>query len=75
MTDTALAGLQRAEASFGGAATQLAAPTDRVSIGGLDPTIQGVTGMMSASHAFRANLKVLQSAEQLNDDLLRLLTR
>lgn len=70
-----LAGLGRAEAQFERAAQQLALPVDQVSIGQRDPTIDGLTGLMSASHAFRANLKVIQSAEQMNDDLLRLLTR
>lgn len=62
------AGLQRATAALNESADALTVPIDQVSLE------SAMVGQLGASLAFRANVKVLQSAQQMSDDLLRLFT-
>ncbi|MBM4778287.1 MAG: hypothetical protein GQE15_11350 [Archangiaceae bacterium] len=71
-----IAGLQRATQRLDRAASATAMPVDKVTLsgaGGLD--VEPVVESLSASHAFRASLKVIQSSDQMSNDLLELLTR
>lgn len=74
---TAVTGLKGAEARLDRAAQQTAFPSERVSVGGsaagadIEPTVSRI----SASLQFRANLKTIQSADRMSDDLLSLVTR
>jgi len=65
-------GLQRATAALGESAEALAVPVDRLTLGG--GLEEALMGQLTASLSFRANVKVLQSAQQMSDDLLRLIT-
>ncbi|MFO0595677.1 MAG: hypothetical protein U0228_10240 [Myxococcaceae bacterium] len=72
-------GISRATANFEAAAAQTydaTVPTDSVSIGGGgDDLIAATTGQMQASVLLKANVKLLQSSQQMDDVLLQLLTR
>lgn len=71
-------GISRATAQLDEAAAQTfeaTVPTDRVSLGGEGDLISATMGRMNADLMMRANVKVLQSAQQMDDVLLQLLTR
>lgn len=70
-----VAGLQAAEARFERAAARIAAPVDRVTLSGGADDLGAHLERITASHAFRANLKTIQTADQMSNDLLELLTR
>lgn len=75
---TAVSGLERADAQLSRAAEETAAatvPTDRVSLSSSDDLVTAQTDRITAELGYRANLKTLQSAEQMNDVLLQLLSR
>lgn len=76
-TSSALGGLRTAEARLGRAAEQTATAlsSERVSLSNRDPLVDATVERITAAAAFRANLKVLQSADQMSNDLLELLTR
>lgn len=52
-------------------------PTDTVSLesSGIDPLIDAATARSSADVLLRANVKVLQTAQQMDDVLMQLLIR
>jgi hypothetical protein len=66
------AGLQRATSALAESAQALAVPLDRLSLGG--GREEALVEQVTASLSFRANVKVLQSAQQMSDELLRLIT-
>lgn len=70
---TAVEGIQAATERLDRAAEQtLAFPSDKVSLGkDLEPAIERI----SASLQLRANLKTIQSVDQMTDDVLKLMTQ
>ncbi|MFT3712992.1 MAG: hypothetical protein QM817_35515 [Archangium sp.] len=71
-------GISRATATLDTAAAETydaTVPTDSVSISGGDPLITATTDRMQASLMMQANVKLLQSAQQMDDTLLSLLVR
>lgn len=70
-----IAGLQRATQRLGRAASATAMPVDKVTLSGGGLDVAPIVERLSASHAFRASLKVIQSSDQMSNDLLELLTR
>lgn len=70
-----IAGLQRATQRLDRAASATAMPVDKVTLSGGGLDVAPVVESLSASHAFRASLKVIQSSDQMSNDLLELLTR
>lgn len=74
---SAVEGITRATATLDAAAAETyeaTVPTDSVSIdGGADPLITATTDRMQASLMMQANVKLLQSAQQMDDTLLSLL--
>jgi flagellar hook protein FlgE len=76
-TSSALGGLKAAEARLDRAAESVATEfsSERVSVSNTDALIEATVERISAATAFRANLKLLQSADQMSNDLLELLTR
>lgn len=70
-----IAGLQRATQRLDRAASSMAMPVDKVTLSGGGLDVGPVVDSMTASHAFRASLKVIQSSDQMSNDLLELLTR
>lgn len=72
-----MGGMRAAEARLDRAAEIAAtefAP-ERVSLSNGDALIEATVERISASTAFRANLKLLQSADQMSNDLMELITR
>ena len=70
-------GISRAVATLDGAAAatfEATVPSDAVSIGG-DPLITATTDRMMASVMMQANVKLLQTAQAMDDTLLQLLIR
>lgn len=57
------------------AATEFSPERVSISNGDADAMIEATVQRISASTAFRANLKLLQSADQMSNDLMELLTR
>ena len=76
-TSSALGGLRSAEARLERAAEIAAAEftPERVSLSNTDAMVEATVERISAAAAFRANLKMLQSADQMSNDLMELLTR
>jgi len=73
-----VSGLKAAEARLDRAAVKTAAAfasSEKVSLSGRDDFVDETVERISASAAFRANLKTIQSADQMSNDLLELLTR
>lgn len=72
-----MGGMRAAEARLDRAAEIAAtefAP-ERVSLSNGDALIEATVERISAATAFRANLKLLQSADQMSNDLMELITR
>jgi hypothetical protein len=71
-------GIARATATLDAAAAETSdatVPSDTVSIGGGDDLITATTDRMMASTMMQANVKLLQTAQQMDDTLLQLLIR
>ena len=72
-----MGGMRAAEARLDRAA-EIAATEfspERVSLSNGDALIEATVERISAATAFRANLKLLQSADQMSNDLMELITR
>ena len=72
-----MTGIQRAEERFSQAAEETAeasVPIDQISISGADPMINAQVEQMTAQLSYKANIKTLQSAQQMDETLLQLFT-
>jgi flagellar basal body rod protein FlgC len=72
-----MGGMRAAEARLDRAA-EIAATEfspERVSLSNGDALVEATVERISAATAFRANLKLLQSADQMSNDLMELITR
>ena len=65
----------RSAASRTRAARQVEFAPERVSLSNGDAMIEATVQRISAATAFRANLKLLQSADQMSNELMELITR
>lgn len=73
-----LAGLQAADARVTQAAQETyeaTLPTDQISISSQDPLIQAQTDQITADLSYRASIKTIQTAQQMDETLLQLFTR
>ncbi len=74
-----VSGLKAAESQLDRAAAEVAdatVPTDQVTLSGSEPDLlQATTDRISGELLFRANLKTIQAADQMSNELLDLLTR
>lgn len=76
VTSAALSGLRASESLLDTAATQTAVatiPTDAVTLSGTDDLLSAGMNQTLGELGFRANLKVLQTANELSDTVLQLL--
>jgi hypothetical protein len=69
-----VAGLQRATERLDRVAAETAAPIDKVTLSGGGMDVSNVAETLSAKWAFKANLKTIQSADQMSNELLALFT-